>query len=123
MNEFLSLDFGLKEFGVLNEQDRLQRYRRYVYEAGAINRPDKGNAKVIDQKTLAKERKNNFKLTRTDRFKYKTRHFTDSGIIGTKEFVSTLYQQFKHYFYSTKEKQPKPISGLTGIYSLKKLTE
>ncbi len=48
MNEFLSLDFELKEFGVLNEEERLQQYRKYVYEASVINRPDKGNAKVIE---------------------------------------------------------------------------
>ncbi|MCP4754814.1 MAG: hypothetical protein GY866_28395, partial [Proteobacteria bacterium] len=37
---FLSLDFGLVEFGVLDEKERLRRYRRHVYEAGAVNRSD-----------------------------------------------------------------------------------
>jgi REP element-mobilizing transposase RayT len=122
-DDFLSLDFGLKEFGVLDAEERLRGYRRYVYEAGAINRPDKMQAKVIDDKVVAKERKNEFEISRIRRFRYRTRYFTDSGIIGSKEFVSTNYQRFKHLFYSKHEKKPKPIKGLDGMYSLKRLSE
>lgn len=37
---------------------------------------------------LEKERKNGFELKRVQRSRYRTRYFTDPGIIGTKEFVS-----------------------------------
>jgi len=122
-DEFLSTDFGLKEFNVKNKKERIRRYRRYVYEAGAINRPDKMQAKVIDDKVVAKERKKDFEISRISRFRYRTRYFTDSGIIGSKEFVSENYQRFKHLFYSKHEKKPKPIKGLEGMYSLKRLSE
>jgi hypothetical protein len=122
-DNFLSLDFGLKEFGVLDGQERLKRYRRYVYEAGSLSRPEKGNIKVIEDKVLEKERSREFKLSKSDRFKYRTRYFTDSGIIGSKEFVSANYQRFKNLFSSKHEKRPKPIKGLEGIYSLKRLSE
>jgi hypothetical protein len=52
-----------------------------------------------------------------------TRYFSDSGIIGTNEFVSINYQRFKHIFQSKHEKKPKPIKGLDGVYSLKRLAE
>jgi hypothetical protein len=66
---FLSLDFGLKEFSVLDAEERLKRYRRYVYEAGAVDRserqlapvPSSGatrQAVVIDNRVLQKEREN-----------------------------------------------------------------
>jgi hypothetical protein len=122
-DNFLSLDFGLIEFGVLNAEERLRSYRRYVYEAGAINRPDKMQAKVIDDKVIAKERKQEFEISRIRRFRYRTRYFSDSGIIGSKEFVFSNYQRFKHLFYSKHEKKPKPIKGLEGMYSLKRLSE
>jgi hypothetical protein len=122
-DNFLSLDFGLKEFGVLDAKERLRSYRRYVYEAGAINRPDKMQAKVIDDKVNAKERKKEFEISRISRFRYRTRYFTDSGIIGLKEFAYSSYQRFKHLFYSKHEKKPKPIKGLEGIYSLRRLSE
>ena len=49
--------------------------------------------------------------------------FTDSGIIGTKEFVYQNYQRFKDRFQNKNEKIPKPVAGLEGIYSLKRLSE
>jgi len=122
-DQFLSTDFGLKEFNVKSKKERIRRYRRYVYEAGALNRPDKRQAQVIDAKVVAKERKKDFEISRIDRFRYRTRYFTDSGIIGSKEFVAQNYQRFKHLFYSKHEKKPKPIKGLEGMYSLKRLSE
>jgi hypothetical protein len=122
-DNFLSTDFGLKEFNVKSKKERIRRYRRYIYEAGAIDRPDKMQAKVIDDKVVEKERKNEFEISRIRRFRYRTRYFTDSGIIGSKEFVFTNYQRFKHLFYSKHEKKPKPIKGLEGMYSLKRLSE
>ena len=107
---FLSLDFGLKEFGHKNPSERLSHYRRFLYEKGGI----------VD---LEKERKREFELNEFDRFRYRTRYFIDSGVIGSKEFVDRIYQQFKHYFTSKKEKRPKAIKGLEGVYSLKRLSE
>jgi REP element-mobilizing transposase RayT len=120
---FLSLDFGLKEFGVVDTEERLKRYRRYVYEAGALDHPGKGQAQVIDSDIVEHERENDFKLNRMRRFRYRTRYFTDSGIIGSKEFVSTNYQRFKGVFMSKRKKIPKPVPGLDGVYSLKRLVE
>ena len=80
-------------------------------------------AGVIDPKVVAKEHKKNFEVSRISRFRYRTRYFTDSGIIGSKEFVADNYQRFKHLFHSKHEKKPKPIKGLNGMYSLKRLSE
>jgi REP element-mobilizing transposase RayT len=122
-DKFLSTDFGLKEFNVKSEKERIRRYRRYVYEAGAVNQPEKGKAKVIGNKILEKERNRGFELSRSDRFRYRTRYFTDSGVIGSKEFVSKTYMRFKHVFNSKNEKKPKPVKGLSGVYALKRLSE
>ncbi len=129
-DNFLSTDFGLKEFNpppadkcLRSEKERIRRYRRYVYEAGSLNQPEKGSVKVIEDKVLEKERSREFELSKSDRFRYRTRYFTDSGIIGSKEFVSNNYQRFKNLFESKHEKMPKPIKGLDGIYSLKRLSE
>ena len=122
-DNFLSTDFGLKEFNVKDIKERIKRYRRYVYEAGSLNQPEEGNVKVIADKALEKERSRGFELSKSDRFRYRTRYFTDSGIIGSKEFVSANYQRFKTLFLSKHEKKPKPITGLEGIYSLKRLSE
>jgi REP-associated tyrosine transposase len=122
-DNFLSTDFGLKEFNIKSKKERIRRYRRFIYEAGSVSKPEKGNVKVIDNKVLEKERRTGFELRRSDRFRYRTRYFTDSGIIGSKEFVAENYKRFKHLLFSKNEKKPIPIKGLEGIYSLKRLSE
>ncbi len=108
--EFLSLDFGLREFGVKDERERLRYYREFVYEKGKI-------------KGIEREREKDFELNQIDRFRYRTRYFTDSGIIGSKAFVDRHYRRFKSHFSSKHEKRPKTIKGLEGVYSLKRLSE
>jgi putative transposase len=122
-DNFLSMDFGLKEFNVRSKKERVRQYRRYVYEAGALERPEKAQAKVIEEAIVEKARKKDFEITRADRFRCRTRYFSDSGIIGSKEFVFNTYLQFKELFQSRHEKKPKRVKGLSGIYSLKRLAE
>jgi REP element-mobilizing transposase RayT len=119
---FLSTDFGLVEFGEMDETERFRRYRRFVYEAGAMTRSDGKSRNVIDKAIVEKERERNFQPTRTARFMNRTRYFTDAGIIGSRAFVAEHYQQFKHVFQSRHEKKPRPIKGLDGLYSLKRLS-
>ena len=76
---------------VQSKRERIRNYRRYVFEAGSLNRPEKGSVKVIEDKLIAKERSRKFELSKTDRFRYRTRYFTDSGIIGSKDQVIFLY--------------------------------
>jgi REP element-mobilizing transposase RayT len=119
-DDFLSLDFGLREFGVLGAGERLRRYRRFLYETGAV---DKGKGAQLDTGVVEKERETDYRLTRARRFRYRTRYFTDAGIIGGKAFVQDTYRRIKENFNAKKEKIPKPVSGLNGIYSLKRLME
>ena len=93
-----------------------------LYDEIDDNRSDKMQAGVIDAKVVAKERKKDFKINRISRFRCGTHYFTDSGIIGSKEFVAENYQRFKHLFYSKHEKKLKP-KGLEGMYSLKRLSD
>ena len=70
---------------------------------------------------MSGKRERDFKLNEVDRFRYRTRYFADSGIIGSSEFVDRIYQQFKHDFTAKREKRPKAIKGLEGVYSLKRI--
>jgi putative transposase len=107
---FLSLDFGLREFGVKSGKERLRHFRRFVYEKGGLV-------------GVEKERRRNFEVGKADRFLLRTRYFTDSGIIGSKAYVSNLYLDFKDCYGAKREKVPKRIIGLEGVYSLKRLAE
>lgn len=110
-DRFLSLEFGLQEHVHLSAVERFGRYRAYVYEKGGIIRdPESSEILVLP-------------LAEKDRFRYRSRYFVDSGIIGSKEFVRRVYSQFKELFASKHEKKPRSISGIPGMYSLKRLSE
>ena len=51
-DQFRPTDFGLKEFNVKSPKERMRKYRRCVYEAGAISRPEKMQARVMDDKVF-----------------------------------------------------------------------
>ena len=117
---FLSTDFGLNGYGNMTEAERLRNYREFMYEKGALE-TEKGT--TIEDAVINKEREKDYELTTVDRLRYRTRYFSDSGIIGTKGFVSLYYQQFKDYFNTSRKKIPKRISGFQNIYSLKTLSQ
>ena len=117
---FLSLDFGLTVFGTWDATTRLRYYRRYVYENGALASTQ---GVRLDPQLVDKEAKKGFTLTPADRLRYRTRHFTDSGVIGTKTFVARCSALFAHHFTSRHTKRPRPIAGLPGMYALKRLSE
>ena len=116
---FLSCDFGLTAFNDTPEAERLREYREFLYEKDGI---ESSKGATINETILKNERVGNYELTNIDRFRHKTRYFTDSGIIGTKSFVNHYYGQFKDYFNKCKTKKPNKISGCDGIYSLKNLS-
>jgi REP element-mobilizing transposase RayT len=116
---FLSLDLGMAEWGIEVEK-RFQKYREFVYETGAL---DTGKGARLDPKMVRKERKKGYKLTAADRLRYRTRYFTDSGVIGTKEFVARHAKKFHDHFACKQEKKPRKVDGLEGIFSLKRLSE
>ena len=106
---FLFLDLCLKEFDMKDVKDWLKTYREFIYE--------KGNVQGIE-----KETEKEFKLNDINRFRYRTRYFTDSGTTGCKVFLNRLYRQFRNRFPSKKEKHQNHIKGLRGIYSLKRIS-
>ncbi len=78
---------------------------------------DGSKRKRITTGILEREREKGFEMSTADRFRYRTRYFTDSVIIGSKGFVSGIYQEFKGYFSSRHEKRPKAVRGLKwGIF-------
>ena len=115
---FLAMEFGLENEVNLSQAKRASNYPRYVYEMGAL---DSIKGASIKPEVLQREKEKGFKPTRTDRFRQRTRYFTDSGVIGSMGFVQTQCRQFEDYFNTKRPKKPVPIQGMAGIYSMKRL--
>ena len=75
----------------------------------------------IDPKIVNKECRRKYKISRSDRFRYRTRYFADAGIIGSKEFVAEVFDQVNHMLRSIDERTFTPIGGVEGVYSMKRL--
>ncbi len=118
-DSFLSTDLGLIVYNEMNEKERFAEYREYLYEKGGL---ETGKGASIKEVIIAKERDKNYELTPMDRLRFKTRYFTDSGIIGTKLFVNRYFTMFKSNFGRNKTKKPKKVTGFNEVYSLKRLT-
>ena len=114
----LSVDFGMKEWNEFKPGEIVRKYREFVYETGAV---DAGKGASIDQEIVDKERKRKYKVRRVDRFMYRTRYFTDAGIIGSKDFVQEVFNQVKHLLRSKDERKFTPVGGVDGVYSMKRL--
>jgi len=105
--KLLSFNFGLEDSGYSNDEERLNVYRRFVYNKGEIGGLDVNSS--------------GSKLSKTQYFRYRWRYFTDSGIIGTKAFVYNCYQSLKRPLAASPKAEPQAISGLAQIYCLKRL--
>jgi hypothetical protein len=90
-----------------------------VYEKGSLA-DLKG--KRIAGEIIEKETRKGFEVGAIDRFRCRSRYFTDSGIIGSKRFVERCYEMFQTD-EDPPEKSMKAVKGLEGVFSLKRLSE
>ena len=114
----LSMDFGMKEWGEHDPAAIIRAYRQFVYETGAV---DTGKGKQMDADIVARERKKNFEIKRFELFCYRTRYFSDAGILGSKEFVQEVFDRVKHLLKSKDSRTFTHLAGAEGVYSMKRL--
>lgn len=116
----LSLEFGLADWHEHEPQEIVRKYREFVYEAGAVD-TEKGAR--MEQRIVDQERRRGYRMSRVERFLYRSRYFTDSGIIGSRDFVSHVFDGMKHLLGSKDRRRFTPLKGIDGVYSLKRLKE
>ena len=114
----ISLDLGLPEWNDDKPAEVIRRYRRFVYETGAM---DTGKGKPMDESVVKREKAKDFRLTRTELFVRRCRYFTDSGIIGSREFVADAFSNVRHLLKSKDTRRFTRVGGIDGVYSMKKL--
>jgi putative transposase len=101
----------MHEWSEFNPSEIIRKYRQFVYETGAM---DTGKGKHLDPELVKQERKKGYRLSRTDVFRHRCRYFSDSGIIGSKEFVGEVFDGVKHLLGSKDERKFIPVGGVGG---------
>lgn len=117
-DNLINLDLGLPEWNDGKPAKVIRLYRQFVYETGAV---DTGKGKSMDPSTVNRERTKGFRLSGIDLFVHRCRYFTDSGIIGSREFVADAFQSVRHLLKSKDTRRFTSIGGIDGMYSMKKL--
>ena len=113
---FLSL--GL--LGLENVQESpLASYRRFVYEVGSLERSD--GKRPIPKAISGKEERAGYRITRPALFRYRSRYFTESVVLGSRVFVKALYRRLQPCLKTRKDRAPVRVQGSEGLYSLKRL--
>ena len=115
-DRFLSID--ISEFSEHNESP-LAAYRRYVYEAGSVEHPE--SKRPIPKAILQAEGKGDYRVSQALLFRYRSRYFTESVVLGSKEFVREVYGDLRTFLKTKQDQDPTRINGLEGLYSLKRL--
>jgi REP element-mobilizing transposase RayT len=114
----LSVDFGMKEWNEFSEKEIIRKYREYVYEVGAI---DAGKGARIAAEIVEEERKKDFKLSKSEIFRYRCRYFTDAGVLGSRRFVEEIFEKIKGLLGSKRKRKFVSVFSDLKIYSLKRL--
>jgi putative transposase len=116
-DRFLSLD--LTDFST--EDRPVAAYRRFVYEMGSLERAD--GKRPIPKSIVDQEASDDYYIRRSRLFRYRSRYFTDSVVIGSKGFVRGVYGKLQPYLKTREDRHPVRINGAKGLYSMKKLKE
>ncbi|OAG27417.1 transposase [Thermodesulfatator autotrophicus] len=88
---FLSLNLGLTSWEKKTEKERLELLRRFVYEKGGLGEPEKGTGEI---------------------FRQRVNYFTESLVIGGRNFVEKAAIKIKEFQGIKKEKKGKKIKNL-----------
>ena len=119
-DRFLSMDYGMWGSEGRDEAEKLRNYRMYLYEKGCIEVRGKGK---IGEKEVEDERRRGYELSRGDVLMYRRRYYTEGIVLGSKEFVRSIYERYRGYFGYKREREPMTVPGLKGIFSLKRVSE
>jgi REP element-mobilizing transposase RayT len=103
------------------ETPYLGAYRRYVYEVGSVASP--ADKRSIPQAISEVESQNAYRLSRTRLFRFRSRYFTESVALGSREFVRGVYANLRTFLKSGGDRDPIRIKGLEGLYSLRRLRD
>ena len=115
---FLSGSYGADSEDA-DAAERFRVYRKYLYEVGRI---EKRGAARIEAGIYNDAAACDFNISAMDRFGVRNRYFVDSGVIGSRVFVSTIFDEFRERCRWRAIRKPKRVTGVDGMYSLKRLS-
>ena len=107
-------------------KEKLIFYRKYMYQVGSVEHLKLKDGKIVVDKKIpdklydkAKEKK--FQYEFKDIFMRQCRHFSDSLIIGSHEFVKDVHSQYKNKLFEKRKRRFPKMKGFENIYSMREI--
>jgi REP element-mobilizing transposase RayT len=91
-------------------------YRRFVYEAGSLDRGD--GKRAIPAAILQEEEGGAYRLNRAALLRHRCRYFTQSIVLGSQRFVREFYGRIRPALSTRRDAVPRRVSGAKSLYSL-----
>ncbi len=113
--KFLSTDLGVAAFSPKGYRERINLYRRYVYEKGGLSNRLAGG---ILEEALAKEEKRD-NDSRREVFRSRIRHFTKGLIIGSQNFIKETMEKIREKLGLKRSRRPRKVMIVEGLYSFR----
>jgi len=114
---FLSL--SLSELDSPSESP-LTLYRRFVYGSGRIR--SGVDRRGIPEEMIQQEESRGYRLSVKDRLRFKSRYFTEGVVLGSREFVRSVFMRLRPALGLRKDRCPCAVDGLS-LYSFRRLRE
>ncbi len=107
----------------VSRKKALTWYMDFLHDAAQLQYSNDDLEEMLAKSAAGEEIPGELDLKAVVRLRKQHRFFQDAGILGSRAFVTKYFHRFKNHFTSKHEKKPKKISGLDGIYSMKRLGE
>ena len=107
ISEAIRGDFG----GFPNWREASREYRRLLYCKGASGSPGKASSRTIPVEAWLKVMKEGGELPVEAALRCRVRYFTDGTVLGSREFVDSVFQAYRDQFGKRRRSGPKRMQG------------
>ena len=115
-DKLLCPEFGMEEWGELDEDEAFRRYREYVYEVSGL-----GERRGIKESIIDEERRRGYRIPLREVLLRRCRYFSDGCVLGGRAFVSTAFHRFMGLLGLRRHRRAHRIFSGVEIYSLRRL--
>lgn len=116
--KLIRIEMWMNEWKNISRDEIIKKYKEFIYETGAMD-VDVNN--ISESEITKRKRIKNDPLIRAITFSRRCRYFTNSGVLGSHDFVKKVFDKVKHTLQSKDTRKFVALYGVQDVYSMKRL--
>lgn len=117
-NNLIRTDLWMDDWKNLSQDGTVSKYKEFIYETGAMSID---LSSISDSELTKRKRVKGDPLVRAATFSRRCRYFTDSGVLGSHDFVKEMFERVKHSLGSKDTRRFSLVHGVCDLYSMRRL--